>query len=306
MGKTAEYKINARRYKALETLFKTRGAMNLAVLTDTIGKAFDISKRTIRDDLGELISEGFPIEIDGNKVWVPAVGMEDTWLGTVIGNRLLKSEQKRRLAKATFAFVEKNKRLIKKIIAGTGSTVHECMHELLDREDKLDHMRIYTANLLVLHCSIYHKSKKFFVEVPNGELDLDRAALTGSHIADYFNGIEDVDAILTGFSDMSFDKGFCTEFLDKSSKLVDLRPKSKKCRWVIIPIEWSKIGTSVGAPVAKSREEQLDFANGKRKYIIITDKPSKDQWVPAADDPTLEDLMEWKKAYPDGVEIIYA
>lgn len=307
MGKKSKETISARRLKILEEIYRSKGGITLVTLVDIIAEKFgQISKQTVQKDLDDLISEGFPIQIDGIKVWVPVVGMQDTWVGTIIGNRLLKSEQKRKLAKATFIFVKKNKKSIKEIIAGTGSTVYECIHELLDRENELEPMRIHTANLLVLHCSIYHKSKKFVVEVANGELDLDRAALTGEHIADYFAGLENINAVITGFSDMSFEKGFYTEFLDKNSKLADLRPKSKKCKWIIIPIEWSKITTSVGTPVAKNREEQLDFADGNRKYIIITNKPSDEEWESEVDDPRLADLEKWKETYPDSVEIIYA
>lgn len=306
MGKKSKDEISARKFKILKEIYKNKRGITLSALADFITEIFGtVSKHTVEKDLENLISEGFPIQIDNNNIWVPSVGIEDTWLDTGMGNRLPKSVQKRNLAKVTFKFIRDNKKLIRKIIAGTGTTVYHCLHELLDREDELENMRIYTANLLVLHCSIYHKSKTF-LELPNGEVDLERAALTGDHIAGYFQGLEDIDAVITGFSDMSFEKGFCTEFLDKNSKLADLKPKSSKCRWIIIPIEWTKITTCVGSPVAQSREGQLDFDNGKRKYVIITDKPSSEQWNPDVDHPRREDLNKWKQSYPDGVQIIYA
>ena len=307
MAKGAEHEIYARRYRILEKICKSIHEIEIKSLVDSVRREFNVSEETVTKDLDALSSEGFPIEKDRVKVWMPARGMLGTWVNTAVGGRIKESEQKRRLAEATFIFIKKNKKQIDEIIAGTGSTAYRCVQELIDNEKELGNMKIHTANLLVLHCAVYHKSKNFFVEVPNGELDLERAALKGDHISDYFQGLKNVDAVITSFSDMSFEEGFRTEFTDKNSKLADLLPnKSPKCKWIIIPIEWLKIGRAVGNPVAASRGEQLDFADGRRKYVIITDKPSETDWDLEVDGPKLEDLQKWQKEYGDGVEIVYA
>jgi len=306
MAKKSKREIAARRLMVLEEIYKQADGIKVFALTDVVAQEFEAAEKTVLHDLEELKSEGFPIEIDGNRVWVPAVGMKDAWKKSNMGVRLAKSERKTKLALATYSFIKDHKDVISNIIAGTGTTVRECVHELLDRESELEQMRVYTANLLVLHDFIYHAPAKLRVELANGELDLDRAALAGKTLVAYLKGLKDVEAIITSFSDMSFEKGFCTEFQDTDSKMANLRPDSPKCRWVIIPIEWRKIWRSVNTPVAGSRDEQVDFAGGKRKYVIITDKPSPEDWEPEVDDPKLEDLEKWKTKYGDGVEIVYA
>ena len=306
MTKKSQKEISARKFKIFDEIYRNKGRVNIIALVDIITKTFSkVKKQTVMKDLADLQSEGFPIEIYGDAVYVPTVGIEGFWKDTQMGERLSKWEQKRKLAKVVFSLVKKNKNLIRKMVAGTGTTVRECIHELIHGQKDLENMRIYTPNLLVLHDFIRHKPDKLFVELPNGELDLDRAALAGDKVADYLQEL-DIDAVITSFSDMSFEKGFCTEFLDKAGKIANLKPTSQKCKWVIIPIEWSKIGTDVGSAVAQSRNEQLNFIGGKRKYIIITNKPSDTDWDEQVDDPKSEDLQKWQNAYPDGVEIIYA
>lgn len=306
MTKKSQEEISARKFKILDEIYRNKGRVNIIALGDIITKTFGkVGKQTVLKDLADLQSEGFPIEIYEDAVCVPTVGIEGFWKDTQMGERLRKWERKRKLAKVVFSLVKKNKNLIRKMVAGTGTTVRECVHELIHGQKDLENMRIYTPNLLVLHDFIRHKPDKLFVELPNGELDLERAALAGDKVADYLQEL-DIDAVITSFSDMSFEKGFCTEFLDKAGKIANLNPTSPKCKWIIIPIEWSKIGTDVGSPVAQSRNDQLNFIGGKRKYFIITNKPSDTDWDAEVDDPKLEDLQKWQNAYPGDVEIIYA
>jgi DeoR/GlpR family transcriptional regulator of sugar metabolism len=299
-GKRSEEEVSARKLMVLERVFGDKDGVSISELA----KEYKVGEGTIKKYVEALKNKIPIIEIKSGKVHSAPTGLEAIWSGTVIGKRLAKPRSKIKLAEAAISFVKKNKKKIQGLVLGTGTTVHECARELINKENDLEHMRVYTDNLLVLHDFIYYKPDKLYLEMPHGELDMERAALRGDEIADYLRNL-DINVVITSFSDMSFDKGFCTVYQDKAEKFANLCPKSKNCRWVIVPIEWLKIGRKIGNPVAESRDEQLDFANG-RKYIIITDRPSETDWDADVDNPKREDLEKWLQAYPDGIEIIYA
>jgi DeoR/GlpR family transcriptional regulator of sugar metabolism len=301
MAKKSDLEISSRRFKILERLYGEEDGVSFSRLA----KESKVTEGTIRKDV-EGLRRKFPIiEIKGDKVYEVPTGLEAIWSGTPVGERLGPSESKSKLAKAVFLFIEQHKEEISRLILGTGTTVYGCASELIKGAPRLGDMRIHTANLLVLQEFIYQKPHNLYVEFPSGEINLNTAALWSGHIAEYFRELE-AQAVITSFSDVSFVKGFCTIHHDINEKLVNLKPNPRTCKWVIIPIEWWKIARYANVTIANSRDDQLDFVGGKRKYIIITDRPSQEEWKPRIDDEKLDDLDKWKKEYKDGIEIIYA
>lgn len=285
----------------LESACKEKDGASISALAEKYG----VSTNTIKKYVENIRHKTkIPIiEIADGKVHTVPTGLEAMWAGTPIGDRLGPSEPKSKLANATFSFIEKHKKELGRLIFSAGSTAYQCALSLIQGASKLGNIRIHTANLLILHEFVCHKPSNLWVESPCGEVNLNTAALWNKEIAQYFKSIE-AQAVITGFSDMSFEKGFCTIHHDIDEKMANLCPNAKT-KMVIIPIEWSKMAKSDNNPVADSREEQLDFVNG-RKYVIITDKPSPEAWNKEIDDDKLADLEMWEKEYSDGVEIIYA
>lgn len=301
-GKVSEDNVSTRRMKVLERVCGEKDGISVSELA----KEYGVAGVTIEKDVEDLGDKLRIVEIKNKKVCAVPTTLEEMWSGTPIGERLAPSESKNRLAKAVFSFVEQHKE-IRNLILGTGTNVHRCACELIRGASSFRDMRIYTANLLVLHEFIWRKPANWFIESPGGELNLDTGALWSRENENYFKNVK-AKAVITSFSEMSFEKGFCNIHPgDEKEKLANLKPNPQTCKWVIIPMEWHKIVSGTHKPVADSREEQLDFAGGnKRKYIIITDKPSQDEWNPEIDDEKLADLSKWKETYPDGIEIIYA
>jgi DeoR/GlpR family transcriptional regulator of sugar metabolism len=299
-GKVAEDKVLARRLMVLERVCGEKDGVSVSELATEYG----VTGVTIENDVKDLGNKLRIVEIKNKKVYALPTTLEEMWSGTPIGERLTPSQSKIKLARATLSFLEQREDRIGRLILGTGTTVHTCACALISAKN-FKNKRIHTANLLVIHEFIWHKPTNLFIESPGGALNLDTGALWSEESENYFKNI-DAQAAVASFSDMSFKKGFCTIHQDEKEKLANLKPNPQTCKWVIIPMEWRKIVSGVHKPVANSRDEQLDFAGGRRKYIIITDKPSESEWNKDVDDPKLEDLLKWQEAYPDGVEIIYA
>jgi len=301
MVKSSKDVVSARQLMVLERAFRDKDGASISGLA----KECKVSPNTIVRDAEDLHRKIPIIEVKGKRVHAAPTGLEAIWSGRDIGERLGNYPAKENLAKKVFSFIKEHRKAIQRLVLGSGTTVRECARELMKGAACLGDMRIHTANLLVLHDFVYHKPSNLCIELPRGEVDLERATLWSEDIVEYFQGIEP-QAVITSFSDVHFEEGFCTRYDDAREKLANLRPKFDGCRWVIIPMEWSKIARCVHDPVTDSRDEQLDFVGGKRKYIIITDRPSPDKWDKNVDDEKLADLDLWKETYKDGIEIIYA
>jgi DeoR/GlpR family transcriptional regulator of sugar metabolism len=301
-GRKSDEKVSTRKLKILELICKDPKGISFPTLVELIGKEYKVHEDTIRSDMKDLKGK-FPIEINRGNICASSMGLGKMWFDTKIGNRMGNPESKRKLAEKTFSFIKKHKDDIRILVLGTGTTVHECAKELINRENELHNMRIDTDNLLVLYEFICNRPNKLQLELPKGLLNLDRAALRGPDTIKHFQNL-DAEAIITSFSDMSFEKGFCTIHDDSEEKLANLRPKSNRCRWIIIPIEWDKIGNPTGTPVATTRKEQLDLKKGK-KYIIITNKPPEQECNSEVNKNRIEDLNRWKMAHPDNIEILF-
>lgn len=297
-GKGSGEQVSARRLKILELICNEPKGISLSSLVNNIAAKYNVQQNTIQDDLKSL-KEKFPIEINMDNICVSRMGLEKIWSDTEIGNRMGKSESKRKLAQRTYSFIMEHKDNIGTLVLGAGTTVHECAKELINHEAELPKMRFDTDNLLVLYEFICNKSNKLHLELPQGLLDWDRAALKGRGPVKYFQNLA-ADVVITSFSDMSFKQGFCTIDEDSDKKLTNLH---SDCRWIIIPIEWDKIGTSIGTPIAENIKKQLDF---KKKYVIITNIPVGQERDSEVNKKKLEDLNKWKNAYPDIIEIIDA
>jgi DeoR/GlpR family transcriptional regulator of sugar metabolism len=305
-GKKSGDEVSARNIMVLEQVCGEKNGVSFSALVRSLPKKYKVGENTLRKNVEELCLKIPIIEIKDGKVHTTPATLEKMWLGTSIGDRLIAPPgPKIALAKAVFSFVEQHKNQIGKLILGAGTTVHKCACELIKGASCLRNIRIHTANLLVFHEFIWHKPANLYVESPNGELYLDKATLWRGDIAEYFKGVE-AQAVITSFSDMSFEKGFCTVHHDIEEKLANLKPNPETCKWVVIPIEWQKIARSANTPVAESRKEQVNCIEGKRKYIIITDRPPQEEWNPEIDDEKMADLAKWKEEYKNGIEIYSA
>jgi len=301
MTKRSKKEVSASELAVLERIYREKEGVSIPELA----KEYDVGQKTMRNYVEDLLLKIPIIEVKGGKVCAVPTTLRQMWSGTPIGDRLGPSPSKGRLAKGVFLFIEQHKEEIGRLILGAGTTVCECARELMSGASRLGHMRIHTANLLVLHEFVCQKPSNLWIESPSGEVNLNTAALWDSGIAKYFQDIE-AQAVVTSFSDMSFEKGFCTIHHDIEEKRANLKPNPQTCKWVIIPIEWKRMARSANNPVANSRERQLEVIDGRRKYIIITDKPSQEEWNAEIDDKKLADLDKWKKEYKDGIEIIFA
>jgi DeoR/GlpR family transcriptional regulator of sugar metabolism len=305
MAKKSEDEVSARRLMILEQIYMHREGISHSDLKELIPDKYKVTESTIKKDVEDLRNKVPIVEIKGGKVYAAPTGLEAIWAGTPIGPRLVPSESKRKLAKKVFSFVEERRDQIGKLVLGGGTTLYRCACELIKGASSLRNVRIHTANLLIFHEFVCQKPGNLWIETPSGEINFSTASLWRKDIDEYFRDIE-ADAVITSFSDMSFEKGFCTIHHDINEKRANLKPNPETCKWVIIPIEWRKIARSANTQIAHSRDEQLDFVGGKRKYIIITDRPSDSTWNAEIDDIKLADLHKWEKEYPTGVEIIFA
>jgi DeoR/GlpR family transcriptional regulator of sugar metabolism len=302
-GKRSEVEVLTNKLKVLERICGEKSGVSISELA----KEYNVSESTIKKYVEDLLWKIPVVEIKNKKIRVLPSTLEEMWSGTSIGDRIAPSETKIRLAQVAFSFIEQHISQIGRLILGVGTTVHKCACELMKGASHLGHiMRIHTANLLILQEFIWHKPSNLYIELPGGEVDLKTGTLWSEDTAKYFKSIE-AQAVIASFSDMSFERGFCTIHHGIiGEQLAILKPNPQTCKWVIIPIEWWKIARITNIPVADSREEQLDFIGGKRKYVIITDRPSQDKWDKNIDDEKLADLYKWKETYKDGIEIIYA
>lgn len=266
-------------------------------------------ERTAKGDIAKLRSMGIPISLQHNQVSVTRLGENGLWKGTPIAKRLIKGVQsKQMLAKKVVDFLKEYGDDIYSIILGTGTTTNEVAKELLARIEELNIRGVYTTNLLVLREFILSKTKlhqeEIKVAMAPGILNVNTGSLLSDNGADYLNEFP-VDAVITSFSGLSRE-GFSTNHLhDRSEGLMNLRPH-KTCKYVIIPIEWSKIGIwdiVVKLKGKKRGDDVLDFRPEGRRYIIITDHPDKSELHNVKNDEKHKILDHWQEK---GVEIIYA
>ena len=244
-------------------------------MTDIIREYAYKDKRNAKKDLHELLAQGIPVYIQKNRVRL-AVELEGLWKGTLVGDRLIDSIQsKQRLAQEVVNFLLKKKDEIRRIILGSGTTMRVLTQQLLKSRTELAINNIFTANLLVLREFIANKitpEEKPQIHMTPGRLNI----FTGSLYSD--DGIKSLgsspaQAVITSFDGLDYDEITTGQHHELSEKIMNLMPNNKKCRYVIIPMEWSKIGAS-GVVIVEKEEgkgtvELLDTK--KREYIIIVD-----------------------------------
>jgi DeoR/GlpR family transcriptional regulator of sugar metabolism len=279
MGKTSRENIARRQLWLLKELFE-KHIVPIAALSDTYQKEFHITdSRSLQADLVKLKSIGLPIEMTATEVRVSAQRMRKMWHGTLVGKRLSKRksmESKERLAKKTVDFIKDNRDDISVLMLGTGTTVWEAAKEILTRENELDITTIYTASVLVLDAFVSRRPGDVTLRMAGGALD-ERTAWLKSRKGVQFLSKAPVDAVVTSFMGLCREGFRTAQDYEVDEKLMNLRPH-KRCKFVVIPIEWSKIDHEDGELVAEQIERKkgrdvLDFLGGTRQYVIVTDPP---------------------------------
>ena len=313
-GKGPEEGIARRELRLLEELFRRQSVDIEDLVTMYRGEFHILDRRTLLDDVNGtktrqgLRERGFPIEVTGTEMRISPIGLEGLWKGTPIGDRLSRGkESKKLLAKEVVRYLlklnEDLKQDIKRIVLGTGTTVYEAAKEILNHNDELNIRNVHTSNLLVLREFILRKPRNIKIEMSPGTLVRETASLATEE--DVERPLPSgVDAVVTSFNGLSYEKGFSTGVAnDVREKFSNLCPR-KECKWVIIPIEWQKVGFTDVAVVGKrkKRRDVLDFVQGTRTYVIITDPP---KGTPAGKDQgRFKGLEKWNAL--DGVEVVYA
>jgi len=265
-------------------------------------------ERTAKSDIAKLRSIGIPISLQHNIVSVTRLSENGLWKGTPIAKRLTSGVQpKQRLAREVVDFLKEYGDDIHSIILGTGTTTNEVAKELLARIEELNLRGVYTTNLLVLHEFILSKIKLgeegIKIAMAPGILNVNTGSLLSHNGADYLNELP-VDAVITSFSGLSCEGFSMNYFHDRSEGLMNLRPH-KTCKYVIIPIEWSKIGiwdVVVKLNGKKRGDDVLDFRPDGRRYIIITDRPDESDMHMVKNNEKCKILDYWQEK---GVETIY-
>jgi DeoR/GlpR family transcriptional regulator of sugar metabolism len=262
-------------------------------------------ERAARGDIAKLRSMGFPIFVQHDRVSIARLGLEGLWEGTPIGDRLIRNvESKERLARRIVDFLYENGESIYRIILGSGTTMFEVTKEIIARRDQLGISNIYTTSLLVVREFVFHKMSP--VDKPNihmaqGMLNVHTGSLFSERGVKDLRGLR-VDAVITSFYGLFYDEITTGQFHERSEMIANLRPH-EKCKYVMIPLEWFKIGRR-GSVIIEKEEgrgslELLDCR--KWRYVIITDPPNEQEMSKGRNPERRKILKYW---HENGVEII--
>jgi hypothetical protein len=192
---------------------------------------------------GWLVHLGSKASDDGRLV--PAVLSEGAtfaflWKNSEAAERLDKQvNTKSLLAKAIVDDIQEMKN-VKWAILGSGTSVHAVARELFERCKIVGIEGISTSNIFVLQEYIRQKPL-MTIEVTAGTLDWATACLLLPHGGTYQEG-RAAEIVITGFSGLT-KEGFHTRpLIDVGEKERQLGPNGTSCRYILIPLEWHKIG----------------------------------------------------------------
>ena len=313
-GKRSDEKIAERRLGILRELLLRRSISEKEFLIFCKENYGVSDPRTIlAGDIEELKSIGIPIDLTDGKVTIGAIGLEKFWEGEpkTAGGRLGKGKiEKQILANEVVAFLrekrEKDEEKIQWLLLGTGTTIYEVTKKILANSGKLDVNHIYTTNLFVLHEFARQKTNplKIRVEMASGELMIDTVSLYDDKGIEHLQGLK-ADAVITSFGGLhknEFHSGMHGNY-EIAEKVMNLRPQSQ-CKYVIIPMEWWKIGNrdqEVRSGEKKGYQLLTFPASKERKYVIIIDKSEEE----AKQNKEKYDILEWWGG-KNGVKVIYS
>ena len=129
---------------------------------------------------------------------------------------------------------------VKWAILGSGTSVHAVARELFERSKTIGIEGISTSNIFVLQEFIRQKPK-IKIEITAGTLDWGTACLLRSHGSPYQEGSA-AQIVVTSFSGLTKEGFHTIPVIDVVEKEQQLDPKSTSCRYILIPLEWDKIG----------------------------------------------------------------
>lgn len=180
---------------------------------------------------------------------------------------------------------------VKWAILGSGTTVHAVARELFLREEDIGIEGISTANIFVLQEYIRQYPLDITIEITSGTLNWETGCLLVPGGGTYQEG-RNAEVAITSFSGLT-NEGFHTKpFIDVMEKQRQLDPKNKACKYILIPLEWSKIG---------SYHRQVTFPEeiNDRRYILYTEKPVEPERN------KLEIVEHWRKKLGDNFQVRY-
>lgn len=299
-GRPPDAEVYTRRLQIVGTIF-----LNKDVSINDLEERFQIRRDAIERDVEQLGRLGIPVKLKGDDLVLPPVGIEALWKGTVIGDRFARAGSmavKRNLADAVVTYLSQHRESISSLMFGNGSTAYMAAERILALQRDLGITAVYTANVLVLHALAVHQLPEV-VRIAGGQLDREILWLHSDQ------GIRELrekslDAAITSFMSLS-KRGFWTQQMHElDEKLMNLQPHPD-CRFVLIPIEWSKLAHENGtlvAPQGSTGEDAFDFRDGHRKYVIFTDAPDDNESDNDTDRERFKVLEYWEGK--DGVEVV--
>lgn len=263
-----------------------------------IEQSFQITRDAVVNDISVLRSLGIPIELSGDKVVFPPIGIEALWRDTAVGSRLQDADSikaKEGLSQDVVNYLCIHKDRISSVLVGTGVTAYRTSLDIFAREIEHRIETVHSASLLVLFAFICCRPTRVNLQLAGGQLDRTTAWLEGE------SGVEQLrvcpaDAVITSFMHLSTQGFRTTQPYEVGEKLMNLRHAT--AQFVLVPMEWSKLAGENGmlvAPPGGTGEDVFDFLDGRRKYVIFTDPPASPR--DEKDNERFEVLDYWENKY---------
>lgn len=198
------------------------------------------------------------------------------------------------------------KKKIHHVMLSTGVTMFELARQIIQQNNRFGIEGIISSNMLIHIEFLLRKtpSVQLSLGTPPGKMLFQQETASFGQVRELTDEeiksdiMENVQASVLSFTSLSFNEGFKIGLGhqdDIKEKIIHLRPP-KKCKLVIIVIDWEKILSKNGVIVQDTQDQKgyklFDISDG-REYLIITNRPeitsSKE------DKDRAEDLKLWEE-----------
>ena len=304
MGRTkADDHCLRRLFLLQQILGRKDAAIDIIIKELQKAKCTGLSLKHIRNDLGLLSKAGWLVHLGSKPLdrgqTIPAILSDGATFAFLwkdkeseAAERLDKqTETKNMLAEALVGDMEEMKD-VKWAILGSGTSVHAVAKVLFERSDTVGIEGISTANVFVLQEYIRQKPR-MTIEITAGTLDWGTGCLLLPHGGTYQEG-RAAEIVVTGFSGLTREGFHTRPIVDVNEKERQLNPEGEACRYILIPLEWSKIGAYHRCVKFPANVHERKF-----KYIVYTNKPDQ------AEQEKLAILEHWKTELRGKFEVRY-